>query len=111
MSEATRRRRNSQGQPKPKSRPAGALGHRLERSASTFPAKLLTSLTPERIAAFETDNVRVDAYGVGSFLLSGSYDYTADIVQVDGKPMAKVGRGYRPDPRLQPVLWNELNKA
>jgi nicotinate phosphoribosyltransferase len=48
----------------------------------------------------------VDAYGVGSSLLRGSSDYTADVVRVDGRPCAKVGREERPNPRLQPVTWD-----
>ncbi len=55
---------------------------------------------PERIAAFETAGVPVDAYGVGSYLMQGSFDYTADIVQVNGEPMAKFGRKYNANPRL-----------
>lgn len=58
---------------------------------------------PQRIKDFEQACVPVDAYGVGSYLMQGSYDYTADIVQVDGKPIAKTGRFYRPNPRLVPV--------
>ena len=34
----------------------------------------------------------VDAYGVGSSLIRGSNDFTADIVVTDGRPSAKVGR-------------------
>jgi nicotinate phosphoribosyltransferase len=59
--------------------------------------------TADRIRAFERADVPVDAYGVGSSLLRGSNDYTADIVNVDGRPVAKVGRSYKPNPRLEPV--------
>jgi len=58
---------------------------------------------PDKIARFEREGVPVDAYGVGSSLFSGSYDFTADIVLVDGKPVAKQGRWYRPNPRLERV--------
>jgi len=57
----------------------------------------------ERIRAFEAARVPVDAYGVGSALIRGSNDFTADVVLVDGRPCAKVGREYRPNPRLEPV--------
>jgi nicotinate phosphoribosyltransferase len=57
----------------------------------------------ERIRSFEAQGVPVDSYGVGSSLLRGANDYTADVVLVDGKPCAKVGRGYRPNDRLEPV--------
>jgi nicotinate phosphoribosyltransferase len=58
----------------------------------------------ERIAAFEADGVPADAYGVGSSLLRGNADFTADVVMVDGRPCAKVGRACRPNPRLEPVV-------
>jgi nicotinate phosphoribosyltransferase len=54
---------------------------------------------PGRIRAFESAGVPVDAYAVGSSLLRGENDYTADIV----RPVAKHGRWYRPNPRLDPV--------
>jgi nicotinate phosphoribosyltransferase len=57
----------------------------------------------ERIRSFEAQGVPVDSYGVGSSLLRGSNDYTADVVLVDGKPCAKVGREYQPNPRLELV--------
>jgi nicotinate phosphoribosyltransferase len=58
---------------------------------------------PEKIREFERLGVPVDAYGVGSSLLRGENDFTADIVMVDGRPCAKVGRSYRPNPRLAKV--------
>ena len=45
----------------------------------------------------------VDAYGVGSFLIRGENDFTADIVMADGWPTAKVGRTFRRDERLELV--------
>jgi nicotinate phosphoribosyltransferase len=59
--------------------------------------------TAERIAAFEATGVPVDSYAVGSSLLKGGADYTADVVLREGVPCAKVGRVYRPSTRLQPV--------
>ncbi len=46
----------------------------------------------DRIGEFETRGVPVDAYGVGSSLIRGQNDFTADVVVVDGCPRAKVGR-------------------
>jgi nicotinate phosphoribosyltransferase len=46
----------------------------------------------ERIRAFEARGVPVDAYGVGSSLIRGENDYTADVVMVDGHARAKAGR-------------------
>jgi nicotinate phosphoribosyltransferase len=59
--------------------------------------------TAEKIRDFEARRVPVDAYGVGSSLIRGSNDFTGDIVVTDGKPSAKVGRRYRPNPRLELV--------
>jgi nicotinate phosphoribosyltransferase len=59
--------------------------------------------TAERIAAFEATEVPVDSYAVGSSLLKGGADYTADVVLREGRPCAKVGRVYRPSTRLEPV--------
>jgi nicotinate phosphoribosyltransferase len=57
----------------------------------------------EKIARFEEAGVPADSYGVGSSLLRGDYDFTADVVRVEGVPVAKVGRRERPNPRLAPV--------
>jgi nicotinate phosphoribosyltransferase len=57
----------------------------------------------DRIRAFEAAEVPVDAYGVGSALIRGSNDFTADVVLVNGEPRAKAGREHRPNPRLSPV--------
>jgi nicotinate phosphoribosyltransferase len=59
--------------------------------------------TVAKIEEFERRGVPVDAYGVGSCLLRGNSDFTADIVMTDGRPTAKVGRRYRPNPRLERV--------
>jgi len=55
--------------------------------------------TADRIRAFEERGVPADAYGVGSSLLRGSNDFTADVV----RPHAKAGREYKPNDRLSPV--------
>ena len=59
--------------------------------------------TVEKIRAFEEAGVPVDSYGVGSALVRGSYDYTADVVRLEGKPLAKVGRWYRENDRMERV--------
>jgi nicotinate phosphoribosyltransferase len=59
--------------------------------------------TVEKIREFERQRVPVDGYGVGSSLFQGRFDFTADVVLLDGKPCAKVGREYRPNARLEPV--------
>jgi nicotinate phosphoribosyltransferase len=59
--------------------------------------------TVEKITQFEEQGVPVDAYGVGSSLIRGSNDFTADIVLTDGRPAAKVGRKYKTNSRLELV--------
>ena len=59
--------------------------------------------TAEKIRSFEDQGVPVDAYGVGSSLFGGRFDFTADVVRVDGKLCAKVGRRVNPNPRLEKV--------
>ncbi|HEY8757578.1 MAG TPA: quinolinate phosphoribosyl transferase [Candidatus Limnocylindria bacterium] len=63
----------------------------------------------EKIARFERLGIPVDVYGVGSALVHGSgFDHTADIVRLDGRDLAKVGRSYRENPRLHQVDWRAL---
>jgi nicotinate phosphoribosyltransferase len=57
----------------------------------------------KRIRDFEDHDVPVDAYGVGSSLIRGENDFTADVVMVDGRPCAKVGREYLPNGRMELV--------
>lgn len=74
--------------------------------------------TPAKIRAFEAEGVPVSAYGVGSSLLGHGggegtglltdFDFTADVVEVDGDPQAKVGRRKQPNLRLVPLDWQWL---
>jgi nicotinate phosphoribosyltransferase len=68
--------------------------------------KILASggFTVEKIARFEEQGVPVDAYGVGSSLIRGENDFTADVVMADGAVVAKVGRRLRPNARLELVV-------
>ena len=59
--------------------------------------------TVDKIEEFERLGVPTDAYGVGSSLIRGANDYTADVVRVDGRPCAKVGRAERDASRLTRV--------
>jgi nicotinate phosphoribosyltransferase len=59
--------------------------------------------TIEKIREFEDRGVPVDAYGVGSSLIRGSNDFTADVVLTDGRASGKFGRRYKPNPRLDLV--------
>jgi nicotinate phosphoribosyltransferase len=70
--------------------------------AGHAPVRIVASggFDARRIRAFEEAGVPVDAYGVGTSLLRGGNDFTADVVRVNGAPCAKVGREERPNPRL-----------
>ncbi len=53
----------------------------------------------DKITQFEAEDVPVDMYGVGSSVLKGGSDFTADVV----KPVAKQGRSFQPNPRMELV--------
>ncbi len=57
----------------------------------------------DKIAEFEREGTPVDAYGVGSSLVQGANDFTADVVRLEGRDCAKAGRRFRANPRLERV--------
>lgn len=59
--------------------------------------------TPEKIRLFENKRTPVDIYGVGSALLKGGNDFTADVVMVNEKPQAKKGRSYKANNRMHVI--------
>ena len=100
LQRAPRRRRADRRQPRARAarpRRARRPGHARRED------RRLGRLHADRIRAFEADGVPVDAYGVGSSLIRGSNDFTADVVLYDGRPGGKVGRELRPNPRLSRV--------
>ena len=63
--------------------------------------------TPDRIRQFDEEGAPVNGFGVGSYISSAApNDFTADIHEIDGKPIAKRGRtpGITPSPRLDRVM-------
>jgi nicotinate phosphoribosyltransferase len=56
-----------------------------------------------KIRDFEEVGAPVDAYGVGSSLVRGENDFTADVVRLEGRDCAKAGRSFNPNPRLERV--------
>jgi nicotinate phosphoribosyltransferase len=56
-----------------------------------------------RVRSFEEEGVPVDAYGVGASVQDGRWDFTADVVRLDGAPQAKAGRELRANPKLEKV--------
>jgi nicotinate phosphoribosyltransferase len=64
-------------------------------------------VTPDRIRELREAGAPVDGYGVGSYITSARpIDFTADLHEIEGKPIAKRGRipGITPNPRLVRVL-------
>src|SRR5512135_318846 len=60
----------------------------------------------ERIRLFKATGAPVDAYGIGSAISAAPpIDFTGDLKEIDGKPIAKRGRipGITPNPRLKRV--------
>ena len=61
----------------------------------------------EKIKKFVANNAPVVGFGVGSYISGAKpIDFTADLHEVDGKPIAKRGRtpGITPNPRLKRVF-------
>ena len=63
------------------------------------PVEIVTA----RVRAFEDEGVPVDAYGVGGSVQDGRWDFTADVVRLEGAPQAKQGRALRPNGRMEKV--------
>jgi nicotinate phosphoribosyltransferase len=56
-----------------------------------------------RVREFEEEGVPVDAYAIGSAAYRGTFDFTADVVRVNGKPQARAGRELVENPKLERV--------
>lgn len=64
-------------------------------------------LTLERVKEFVESGCPIDAFGIGTEISSAKpNNFTADIHEIDGKPIAKRGRipGVETKPRLQPLF-------
>jgi nicotinate phosphoribosyltransferase len=71
-------------------------------------------LNPERIRVFKDAGAPVDSYAVGSYISGASpIDFTGDIKEIDGKPIAKRGRipGRTDSPRLKRIDLAEYREA
>jgi nicotinate phosphoribosyltransferase len=63
-------------------------------------------LNPDRIRYFKDAAAPVDSFAVGSYISGATpIDFTGDIKEIDGRPIAKRGRipGLTESPRLKPV--------
>ena len=61
----------------------------------------------ERIKEFVAEGAPVDGFGVGSYITGARpIDFTADLREIEGKPIAKRGRipGITPNPRLKRIM-------
>jgi len=61
----------------------------------------------ERISYFLESGAPVDGFGIGSYISGAKpIDFTADLHEVEGKPIAKRGRipGITPNPRLKRIM-------
>jgi len=64
-------------------------------------------IDPERINYFLESGAPVDGFGVGSYISGAKpVDFTADLHEVEGQPIAKRGRipGITPNPRLKRIM-------
>lgn len=64
-----------------------------------------SSFSPEKIKSFVDNKVPVDLFGVGSYIVNTKLvGFTGDVVAVNGKPQAKVGRREYFSDKLKRVL-------
>jgi nicotinate phosphoribosyltransferase len=64
-------------------------------------------INPDRITGFIKSGAPVDGFGVGSYISGAApIDFTADLHEIDGKPIAKRGRtpGITGNPRLKRIM-------
>jgi len=75
---------------------------------------------PAKIKLFEDMDLPVAGYGVGSSLIGhnrgeggllSEFDFTADIVRLDGEAQAKKGRAFQGSHRLVRLDWDALARA
>ncbi len=59
----------------------------------------------KKVAMFTKENVPVDTYGIGGSLIKCTRSFTGDVVNINGKPMAKVGRQEMFSTRLKEVSY------
>src|SRR5690625_1632884 len=86
-----------------------ALRKALDEEGFSF-VKIVASggFSEQKIKYFENKNVLVDMYGIGSSLLKINIGFTGDNVLLNGTHSAKEGRKYRPNPRLENVIYEDI---
>jgi nicotinate phosphoribosyltransferase len=88
---------------------------RLDQAGFTH-VKIVVSggLTPDRMGVFKEAGAPVDSYAVGSYISGATpIDFTGDIKEIDGQPIAKRGRipGRTESPRLKVVRLEDWRGA
>ncbi len=84
-----------------------ALRKALDLEGFTYVQIIVSSgFNPEKIALFEREKAPVNLYGVGLYLVTLRTNFTGDLVMLNGKPEAKVGRGLIPSNRLKTVIFS-----
>ncbi|AOG60760.1 nicotinate phosphoribosyltransferase [Spiroplasma helicoides] len=58
-----------------------------------------------KIKWFEKENTPVDVYGVGEAIVKNKISFTGDLVRIDGKNQAKVGRGNISSSRIKSIKY------
>ena len=104
-------RRRSAATRRAASRPSSSSSREALDAAGFPDVRIVVSggFNAERIRGFEARGVPVDAYGVGSSLIRGANDFTADVVMVDGA--VREGRA-RAAPEPAPrAPWAELTSG
>jgi len=64
-------------------------------------------INPEKITKFVETSTPIDGFGIGSYISGAKpIDFTADLHEIDGKPIAKRGRipGITANPRLKRIM-------
>jgi nicotinate phosphoribosyltransferase len=87
-----------------------ALRKALDQEGFSYVQIIVSSgFNPEKIRLFEQAKAPVDLYGVGLYLMTLRTNFTGDLVMLNGKPQAKVGRSLLPSTRLKKVAYPSLS--
>jgi nicotinate phosphoribosyltransferase len=85
-----------------------ALRQALDKSGFRYVKIIVSSgFDIEKISWFKKEKAKVDLYGIGTSFLKVNIGFTGDLVNLDGLPLAKVGRKELPSKRLKVVDYNK----
>lgn len=81
-----------------------ALRKNLDNGGFKYVKIIVSSgINEEKIIDFEKNQTPIDIYGVGSYILKINNYFTADVVKLNGKLLAKKGRKYNPNKNLKEI--------